>query len=107
MDIYHEMVGYAAACCTTFAFVPQAIKCLRTRDTEAISLSMYSIFTLGVGLWLAYGILLDNYVIITANVITGLFAATILSLKIRNDVFKKEELASRVHLTTNRIDNDT
>lgn len=78
-----EIIGYFAAFCTTFAFLPQAIKTLQTKDTRGISLSMYVIFTLGVFLWLVYGIFIMNYPVIIANAITFTLAATILVFKLR------------------------
>jgi uncharacterized protein with PQ loop repeat len=38
-----DILGYLAAFCTTIAFLPQTIQVIRTKDTEALSLSMYSI----------------------------------------------------------------
>ena len=52
----HELIGYLAACLTTCSFVPQALHTFRTRDVSGISLGMYSVFTVGVALWLAYGL---------------------------------------------------
>ena len=51
-----DWVGSAAACLTTASFVPQAWHTFRSRDVSGISLTMYSLFTLGVALWLVYGI---------------------------------------------------
>jgi MtN3 and saliva related transmembrane protein len=53
-------IGSIAAICTTLAFVPQVIKSWRTRDLSGISLPMYTIFTLGVILWLVYGLLIGD-----------------------------------------------
>ncbi len=77
-----EWLGFTAACLTTGAFLPQAILTLRTRDVSGISLAMYSAFTVGVGLWLAYGILLGAWPIIAANTITLGLASFILGCKI-------------------------
>ena len=44
-----EVIGDAAACLTTLSFFPQAVRVIRTRDTGAISLIMYLLFTSGVG----------------------------------------------------------
>jgi MtN3 and saliva related transmembrane protein len=44
-----EWAGYLAAIMTTLAFVPQAVKTIRTRDTRSISLGMYVVFTIGIG----------------------------------------------------------
>lgn len=81
-----DVLGFAAAFCTTVSFLPQAIRVIRTQDTYALSLSMYSIFTVGVTLWLAYGLYRQDWAIVTANIITFVLAMTILATKIYNDV---------------------
>lgn len=83
-----DILGYVAATLTTSSFLPQAILTIRTRDTEALSLIMYSTFTLGVLCWLIYGVYLNNNAIIFANAITLFLASIILSFKIYNTFFK-------------------
>lgn len=78
-----EWLGYVAALLTTLAFVPQAIKTIRSKDTSGISLHMYVVFTIGVGFWLGYGIWLQSWPMIGCNVVTLLLASTILGLKLR------------------------
>ncbi len=77
-----DMIGAAAAILTTLSFIPQAVKVVRTRETEAISLAMYALFTTGVMLWGLYGLMTWQWSIIIANGVTVVLAATILSLKI-------------------------
>ena len=77
-----EWLGYAAATLTTAAFVPQAWLTFRTRDVSGISLGMYSAFTLGVALWLAYGWALQAWPIVVANFVTLLLAISILLMKL-------------------------
>lgn len=77
-----EIIGYCAAFLTTFAFLPQAIQSWRTRDLSGISLGMYSLFTAGVGLWLAYGLLMETWPLILANALTFALALSILVLKL-------------------------
>ena len=79
-----EWIGYLAATLTTAAFVPQAIKTIRTRDTTGISLGMYVVFTLGIACWFGYGVFLQSWPMIIANVITFLLSATILAMKLRH-----------------------
>ncbi|MFZ2753919.1 MAG: SemiSWEET transporter [Lysobacteraceae bacterium] len=79
-----EWAGYLAAVMTTLAFVPQAIKTIRTRDTRSISLGMYVVFTAGIAMWLVYGIALDSMPMILANIVTFLLSATILGLKLKH-----------------------
>ncbi|MDD1620314.1 MAG: SemiSWEET transporter [Methylococcaceae bacterium] len=89
MLISPELIGYLAATLTTTSFLPQAIMTIKTRDTESLSLGMYSLFALGVLLWLIYGIYLSNKAIIIANAITFVLAAVILGFKIYNSFLKK------------------
>ncbi|MFY7942389.1 MAG: SemiSWEET transporter, partial [Burkholderiaceae bacterium] len=67
---------------TTAAFVPQAWLTFRTRDVSGISLGMYSVFTAGVALWLAYGWVLQAWPIVVANLVTLLLAISILLMKL-------------------------
>ncbi len=78
-----ELIGYAAASLTTTAFIPQAWLTWKSRRVDGVSLGMYSIFTLGIALWLAYGVLIGAWPIIAANAMTLLLAVFILSMKIR------------------------
>ena len=79
-----DWLGYIAATLTTVAFVPQAWRTLRTRDTRALSLLMYLVFTVGIAFWLAYGLVLGSWPIIVSNALTLLLAGTILALKLRH-----------------------
>ena len=79
-----ELVGYAAAGLTTLSFIPQAVHSWSTRDLSGISLTMYALFTLGVGLWMLYGIALDSWPIILANAVTLALAGSVLVLKVRH-----------------------
>jgi len=77
-----ETIGFLAAFCTTISFLPQVIRTIRTRNTLGISLGMYSIFVVGIVLWLAYGILINDLPMILANSVTFVLASIILSMKI-------------------------
>jgi MtN3 and saliva related transmembrane protein len=78
-----ELIGFAAAILTTASFVPQALHTFQTKDVRGISLGMYSAFTLGVALWLAYGLLLNAWPVVIANAVTLALAASILVMKLR------------------------
>ena len=77
-----ETLGYLAALLTTASFVPQVVHTLRTRDVAGISVGMYSVFTVGVALWLAYGVMLRAWPVIVANLVTLVLATWILGLKL-------------------------
>ena len=79
-----EIIGALAAFLTTASFLPQAIKVLRTRETAAISLVMYSMFTAGVTFWGIYGVMTMQWSIIIANAVTVVLASIILGMKVRS-----------------------
>jgi MtN3 and saliva related transmembrane protein len=79
-----EIIGYCAAFLTTIAFLPQALQSWRTRDLSGISVGMYSLFTVGVGLWLIYGLIIEKWPLIVANALTFALALSILVLKLRD-----------------------
>lgn len=83
-----EILGIIAGTLTTICFVPQAIKLIRSRHTEGVSLLMYAIFTLGVFFWLTYGIVLESRPMIVANSITLGLSATILVVLLK-EYFRK------------------
>jgi len=78
-----DLIGTLAAILTTISFLPQALHTFRTKDVRGISLGMYSAFTLGVALWLVYGLLLGAWPVVIANLITLALASTILVMKLR------------------------
>ena len=77
-----DLIGSAAAFLTTASFLPQAWQSFRTRDVSGVSLSMYSVFTAGVALWLSYGLLLGSWPMVIANTITLALAVMILCMKL-------------------------
>jgi MtN3 and saliva related transmembrane protein len=89
MEITPDIIGYIAAVLTTSSFLPQAILTIKTRDTDSLSMGMYSLFTAGVFCWLVYGLYIADKAIVLANIVTFILAATILSFKIYNSYLKK------------------
>jgi MtN3 and saliva related transmembrane protein len=83
MMFHIDIIGYLAALLTTFSFLVQAIQSWRTRDLSGISVGMYSMFTLGVALWLIYGIVIKSWPLIVTNALTFLFALSILLMKLK------------------------
>ena len=77
-----DLTGTLAALLTTLSFVPQAWHTFQTKDVSGISLGMYSAFTLGVALWLAYGLMLQAWPVVIANAVTLALALGILAMKL-------------------------
>lgn len=80
---YTTIIGTVAATLTTICFLPQVVHILRTRDTKAISLGMYAMFTVGMAMWLTYGIFLNSWPMIVADSVTVALASVILVMKLR------------------------
>ncbi len=78
---FEQVIGYIAAFCTTFALLPQTLQVIRTRSTRDISCGMYGMFTVGLALWILYGIFRHDFPLIIANIISFGFSCTILFLK--------------------------
>ncbi|MBK9363252.1 MAG: SemiSWEET transporter [Rubrivivax sp.] len=87
-----DLLGYCAAALTTLSFLPQALLTLRTRDVAGISLGMYGAFTLGVALWLAYGLMLGQWPIVVANALTLLLASVILVMKVTVERERRQQV---------------
>ena len=78
-----SVLGLLAASLTTISFLPQVVKTWKSRSAKDLSLGMFSIFTLGVALWLAYGIAINDLPVILANIVTLILASTLLFFKLR------------------------
>ena len=78
-----DLIGYGAAFLTTVSFVPQAWLTVRSRNVSGISLGMYTLFTVGVALWLMYGVIQRSWPLVGANAVTFLLALTVLVMRLR------------------------
>jgi MtN3 and saliva related transmembrane protein len=84
-EMFWFAIGATAAILTMFAFLPQVAKIIKTKSVKDISLFALLQFSLGVFLWLLYGIYRNDFIIIVANAISLLIFlfATILYIKYR------------------------
>lgn len=83
MRLDADWTGLIAGALTTLAFIPQVLKIWQTKHAEDISTSMFVIFTLGLALWLLYGVQVGSLPVMLANGITLALALIILFLKYR------------------------
>lgn len=77
------ILGIAAGVLCTASLVPQAVRVWRTKDTKSLSLSTFIVFSIGVSVWLIYGIVIEQAPIIIANACTLVLAIVILTAKIK------------------------
>ena len=74
--------GVAAALCSVTAFVPQAYKIFKTRETKDLSLPMWVLQVIGFSLWITYGVTSRQWPIIAPNAICLLLSCFILAMKL-------------------------
>lgn len=86
-------ISFIAAILTTVSFLPQAIKVIKTKDTSSLSLGMYVMFTVGVTLWMLYGLGRKDLAIFGSNIITLAFALIILGFKVNNIRIGKDAIS--------------
>ncbi|SEO31765.1 MtN3 and saliva related transmembrane protein [Rhodospirillales bacterium URHD0017] len=79
-----KIVGSLAAFCTTVSYVPQLKKCWDTGSAGDLSFRMFAILATGVALWLAYGVLKGDSVIMAANAVSLVLLLGILYFKVRD-----------------------
>ena len=82
MSTFATVVGLAAAVCTTGANLPQLKKAWTTGQTDDISLKTLLLFACGLGLWVVYGVLQKDIIIILANGVSLALLAGLLYLKL-------------------------
>jgi MtN3 and saliva related transmembrane protein len=87
-----EDLGFAAAFCTTAAYVPQLVRIVRLRSARDVSLPTFLLMSVGVFLWLLYGLYTGSKPVIASNVVTLVLSLSILILKLRYDRRALEEL---------------
>ena len=75
-------IGIAAAILTTGAYIPQAYKTIKTKDTSGLSITTFSMLLLGTILWFIYGVFLNDIPLMIANGLTTLLAGTIFFIKL-------------------------
>jgi MtN3 and saliva related transmembrane protein len=77
-----DLLGLIATCFTTSSFVPQVWRTWKTRDVSGISLTSYAVITVGLALWLAYGLLRGDLPLVVANSVMVVLTAAITLMKI-------------------------
>jgi MtN3 and saliva related transmembrane protein len=85
------IIGYIAGFCTAVAQFPQALKVIKTGNTQSISIGMYLIMTMGIFFWFLYGVLIPNIPMILANGVCLIPSLYILFITVRN-TFKPKKI---------------
>jgi MtN3 and saliva related transmembrane protein len=83
LDTLILIIGLVAAFLTTFAFLPQSLKAIKTKHTKDLSLPMVIMLEFGLITWLVYGLLISSIPVIAANTVSILLMSIILYLKLK------------------------
>jgi MtN3 and saliva related transmembrane protein len=81
MNSLATLIGLSAGICTTLANLPQLIKAWSTRETDDISLKTLLLLGFGLILWVLYGVLHEDIIIILANGVSLMILAGLLYAK--------------------------
>ena len=83
MNILCEFLGYLAGICSAVAFLPQTLKTIKYKDVRGLSLVSYVVYFVGILSWILYGFYLKSEQMVIFNLISLVFAGTIVYMIIR------------------------
>lgn len=86
--MFETIIGGLAAFFTTVSYVPQVKKAWTTRETGDLSLKMLLILGAGLAMWVAYGFMKGDWVIIVANSISLSLLGNLVWFKMREGARK-------------------
>jgi MtN3 and saliva related transmembrane protein len=77
-------IGLLAAGLTSLSYIPQVRKAWPRGSTSDLSLRMLIVLTSGLVLWILYGFLKEDWVIVIANIVGAALSGCVLAFKIRD-----------------------
>ena len=77
-------IGVLAAILTSLSYIPQVRKAWPRGSTKDLSLHMLAVLTSGLLLWVVYGFLKGDWVIVVANCVGATLSGSVLAFKIRD-----------------------
>ncbi|HIH45928.1 MAG TPA: hypothetical protein HA292_02430 [Candidatus Nitrosotenuis sp.] len=82
-DIWVSILGIIAAALVTSSFIPQIVKGYRTKHLDDVSYWLMITICIGMSLWIGYGIIKNDFVIIGANISTIILNMILVVMKFR------------------------
>jgi MtN3 and saliva related transmembrane protein len=77
-------IGVCAEVLTSLSYVPQVRKAWPRGSTKDLSLHMLLVLIAGLLLWVGYGLLKTDWVIVAANGVGAALSGSVLAFKIRD-----------------------
>jgi MtN3 and saliva related transmembrane protein len=86
-----SVLGFVAAALTSLSYVPQLQKALPKDSTSDLSLKMLVALFAGLALWIVYGLMVEDIVIVIANCVGGALVGVVLGCKVRDIMAQRRE----------------
>ncbi len=88
-----EAIGLLAGVIGIFAWIPQIVQVWVHKRHDGISLTTFAVVSFALTLWLIYGVLVDSFAMIAANIMTlSVIGAVIIGvLRVRKSEAQSEE----------------
>jgi len=86
-----SVLGFVAAALTSLSYVPQLQKALPKDSTSDLSLKMLVALFAGLALWIVYGLMVQDIVIVIANCVGGALVGVVLGCKVRDIMARRRE----------------
>ena len=83
MNEITNYIGIFAGICTSVSLLPQLIKIIREKKADDLSYGMLFVLLTGLGAWVAYGVMKDDYPIIITNCFSFLVNLLVIVFTIR------------------------
>lgn len=78
-----DILGYAAGALTAFTFLPQVLKTWKEKSAKDVALNMFIIAFVNEIMWLVYGIMINNWIIIATNAVMLGMSGIMIVLKLK------------------------
>ncbi|MBN8672552.1 MAG: SemiSWEET transporter [Chitinophagales bacterium] len=78
-----DILGYAAGALTAFTFLPQVLKTWKEKSAKDVALNMFIIAFINEIMWLVYGIMINNWIIIATNAVMLAMSGIMIFLKLK------------------------
>lgn len=78
-----DILGFVATFCTTGSIFPQIVKVFKTKNVSDISLSMYTMYFIGILFWIVYAFSLNSIPIHISNFFGFIFSLSMIIMKLK------------------------
>ncbi len=92
-SLFYQLLGWVASITMVLGYMPQAIRTIRTRNTDGIALPTFLMMGIGGACFMLQGVFHKPdilWALFVTNLITTICCIIIFGIKVYNDFIKKE-----------------